>query len=154
MMTSSRTAALATAVDHSGAVLLVRLGERRYGLPLASVERVLPMAYILALPDSGDGLLGMLNLHGQVLPVIGPHARLGLPAPKLSAAHKLVLLRASVPFLLWVEDVEEVVDNSPDALSSVPAQQVSPVVSTVLRLGDAIVPVLNPTALEPRGSLR
>ena len=33
------------------AALLVRLGDRQYGLPLASVERVLPMAYIAALPD-------------------------------------------------------------------------------------------------------
>src|SRR5579859_1991444 len=91
------------------AVLLVTLGGRQYGLPLECVERVMPMAEVLSLPDTGDGLLGMLNMHGQVLPVINIYPRLGLPTPRLAAAQRLVLLRASVPFLMWVDDVEEVV---------------------------------------------
>jgi purine-binding chemotaxis protein CheW len=137
--------------DPAGAVLIVKLGDRQFGLPLASVERVLPMALVVSLPDSGDGMLGVLNLHGQVLPVIDPHPRLGLPSPRMSTEHRLVLLSGNVPFLLWVDDVEEVVASSPDALSVVPAQQASPLVPRVLRLGDSIVPVLAPAALEPRG---
>src|SRR5690348_14473877 len=35
------------------AALLVRMAERHYALPLASVERVVPMAQILSLPDTG-----------------------------------------------------------------------------------------------------
>ncbi len=139
---------------NAAAVLLVRLAERQYGLPLASVERVLPMAQVAQMPDTGDGLLGMLNLHGQVLPVVNPHPRLGLPTPRIAADHRLVLVRATAPFLLWVDSVDEVVSVAPDELSNVPAQQASPVVPRVLRLGDEIVPVLAPTALEPRGSFR
>jgi len=135
-------------------MLLIRLGERQFGLPLEAVERIMPMAHVLGLPDSGDGLLGMLNVHGTVLPVIDPHPRLGLPSPRLAAEQRLVLLRASVPFLLWVDDVEEVVVTGADGLSVVPAQQSSPLVTRVLRLGETIVPVLAPAALEPRGPLR
>jgi purine-binding chemotaxis protein CheW len=134
-------------------VLLVRLGEQQYGLPIASVERVLPMAYVIPLPDSGKGLLGMLNLHGQVLPVIDPRPHLGLSNPTPAAAHRLVLLKANTRFLLWVDNVEEVVTCAPDSLSDVPAQHTGPLVRRLLRLGDAIVPVLAPSALEPRGSL-
>jgi len=143
----------AVAAERSGALLLIRLGDRRYGLPLASVERVLPMAYVDRLPDSGDGLLGMLNLHGQVLPVVDLHARLGLDKPALATEHKLVLLRTTVPFLLWVEDVEGVVGGGPDALTAVPGEFTSSntLVPKVLRLGEGIVPVLAPAALEPRG---
>jgi len=136
------------------AILLVRLGERQFGLPLEAVERIMPMAHVLSLPDAGDGLLGMLNVHGNVLPVIDPHPRLGLPTPRLAAEQRLVLLRATVPFLLWVDDVEEVVVSGADGLSVVPAQQTSPLIARVLRLGENIVPVLAPGALEPRGSLR
>jgi chemotaxis signal transduction protein len=135
------------------AVLLIKLGGQQYGLPLASVERVLPMAFVLGMPDSGNGLLGMLNLHGQVLPVIDPHPRLGVPSPSLGADQRLVLLRTGVPFLLWVEEVEEVVSGAADALSAVPEQRANALVPRVLRLGDRIVPVLAPAALEPRGTL-
>jgi purine-binding chemotaxis protein CheW len=134
-------------------VLLVRLGEQQYGLPIASVERVLPMAYVIPLPDSGKGLLGMLNLHGQVLPVIDPRPHLGLSNPTPAAAHRLVLLKANTRFLLWVDNVEEVVTCAPDSLSDVPAQHSGALVRRLLRLGDAIVPVLAPFALEPRGVL-
>jgi purine-binding chemotaxis protein CheW len=135
-------------------LLLVKLGDRQYGLPLACVQRVLPMAFVLGLPNAGDGLLGMLNLHGQVLAVIDPHPRLGLASPKLGADHRLVLLTGDVPFLLWVDEVDAVVTGAADALSVVPGQQASPLIPHVLRLGDTIVPVLAPTALEPCGTPR
>src|SRR5437879_4434285 len=153
-MTTRHLSADAGRVATGVAILLIRLGERQFGLPLEAVERIMPMAQVLSFPDSGDGLLGMLNMHGNVLPVIDPHPRLGLPSPRLAAEQRLVLLRAKVPFLLWVDDVEEVVVTGADGLSVVPAQQTSPLVARVLRMGETIVPVLAPGALEPRGSLR
>jgi chemotaxis signal transduction protein len=137
--------------DPSTAALLVRLGGQRYGLPLTAVERVLPMAAVVVVPDTGEGLLGMLNLHGNVLPVADPHARLGMQRPEVAADHRLILLRGTRPFLLWVDEVDEVVVLGADAFSGVPSQQSSPIVPTVVRLGDAIVPLLAPAALEPRG---
>jgi chemotaxis signal transduction protein len=139
-------------VKQAVAVLLIRLGDRQFGLPLESVERVMPMAHVLSLPDSGDTLLGMLNLHGEVLPVVNPHPRLGQPTPALTADQRLVLLRGSVPFLMWVDDVQEVVVSSEQAISAVPSQEASSLVSRVLRLGETIVAVLAPAALEPRGT--
>ena len=153
-MTSTHLSLDAGPVPTGVAMLLIKLGDRQFGLPLEAVERIMPMAQVLALPDTGDGLLGMLNVHGHVLPVIDPHPRLGLPTPRLAAEQRLVLLRANVAFLLWVDDVEEVVVSGADGLSIVPAQQSSPLVARVLRLGETIVPVLAPAALEPRGSLR
>jgi purine-binding chemotaxis protein CheW len=136
----------AFAVEPS-AVLLVNIGDRLCGLPLGSVERILPMAHLLSLPDDGHGLLGMLNLHGEVLPVVDPHPRLGLPSPTVSAEHRLVLLRAKTSFLLWVDDVQDVVAYEKDAVSMVPGQPADPLVSWVLRLDDSIVLVLAPSSL-------
>jgi chemotaxis signal transduction protein len=153
-MTITHLPEASASAEQAFAMLLIRLGDRQFGLPLDAVERIMPMAHVLSLPDGGDRLLGMLNVHGQVLPVVDPHPRLGLPTPRLAAEQRLVLLRATVPFLLWVDDVEEVVVSGADGLSVVPAQQTSALVARVLRLGETIVPVLAPGALEPRGSLR
>jgi len=139
-------------VDSNCAALLVRLGDRYFGLPLASVERVLPMATVLPLPDTSDGLLGVLNLHGNVLPVIDAHARLGVEKPSVAADHQLVLLRGARPFLMWVDEVQEVVAFSADTFSAVPTRHENPVISTVFRLGESIVPLLAPAALEPHGA--
>jgi purine-binding chemotaxis protein CheW len=136
------------------AALLVRLGDRHYGLPLGVVERVFPMAAVVPLPEQSQGLIGMLNLHGEILPVIDPRPRLGLPTPRMNAEHRLVLVRGGKPFLLWVDDVDEVVGVGREDVANVPAQHVSPVVPRVLRLAEKIVPLLAPTALEPRASFR
>ncbi|HLZ31702.1 MAG TPA: chemotaxis protein CheW [Chloroflexota bacterium] len=131
-------------------VLLIRLGDRHYGLPIGAVERVLPMAHVSRLPDAGAAFLGMLNLRGQVLPVLDPRPLLGLPDVAPAAEHRLVLLTSTTRFLIWVDTVEEVVAYTSDDLSDVPAQQAHSLVRAVLRLGEAIVPVLSPAALEPR----
>jgi chemotaxis signal transduction protein len=136
-------------------VLLVRVGERRFGLPLGCVERVLPMAEVLSLPGSGVGLLGMLNLHGQVLPVVDPHPPLGAVGPHIEVEHRLVLLKGGHGrFLVWVDEVIDVVSGIADAASAVAAQQATPIIERVLRLGDDMIPVLAPDALEPPGLLQ
>jgi len=109
--------------DSTSAALLVRLGGRSFALPLAAVERVLPMATVLPLPDGGDSLLGVLNLHGDVLPVIDVHRRVGVEKPTVSPAHRLILLRGTSPYLMWVDEVDEVVELGPEAYSGVPTQQ-------------------------------
>jgi chemotaxis signal transduction protein len=139
------------ATERTDAVLLVKLDGRQYGLPLVCVGRVLPMAHVVSLPGSRDGVLGMLNLHGQVLPVIDPRPRLGLASPSLAPDHRLVLILGEAPFLLWVDEVDEVVTAAPEAITVVGTQQGNPLVATILRLGDSIVPVLAPSALEPLG---
>ena len=140
------------AFHHQDAVLVVHLAGRRFGLPLSQVERVLPMAAVLALPETSEGLIGVLNLHGEIVPVLDPRPRLGLPTPKMQAEHSLVLLSGAARFLMWVDSIEEVVAAT-DALATVPAQQATPLVPSVMRLGDELVPILAPNVLGPRSGV-
>jgi chemotaxis signal transduction protein len=140
------SARMSTAV--SDAVLLVCLADRRFGLPLAAVERVMPMAQVLPLPQSHQDLIGVLNLHGEILPVIDPRPRLGLPTPAMHADQRLVLVSGAERFLLWVDAIEEVLPAA-DAQATV----ASPLMPRVMRLGDEMVPILSLTALEPRAEL-
>ena len=137
------------------AVLIVEIGGCPYGLPLKAVERVLPMAYVLPVPDSGEGLLGMLNLHGDVLPVVDPRRRLGLSTPNIASDHRLIVVcpvdRTAERFLMWVDQVDEVFEGE---LTVVPAGDTNPLVPHVLRRGDQMVPILAPSAFEPRRRAR
>jgi chemotaxis signal transduction protein len=131
----------------SDAVLLIRLSDRRFGLPLAAVERVMPMAFVLPLPESQSDLIGVLNLHGEILPVIDLRPRLGMTTPAMNADQRLVLVCGSDRFLLWVDAIEDVLPAA-DAQSTVPSQVASPLIPRVIRLGDEMVPILALSALE------
>jgi chemotaxis signal transduction protein len=83
--------------------------------------------------------------------VVDPHPRLGLARPSVQVEQRLVLLRGCTSqFLMWVDEVDEVVRLDPAAVSGVPSPQADAVAPRVVRLGQAIVPLLAPDALEPR----
>jgi purine-binding chemotaxis protein CheW len=130
-------------------LLVARISDRAYGLPLDAVERILPMAWVTSLPERTGSLVGFLNLHGSVLPVVDPRARLGLSAPSLDADQRLVLVSAAQRFLVWVDAIDEIVQVDPEHISSVPGVDHRSLVQRVLRVGDQILPVLSPTALDP-----
>src|SRR3989304_5552038 len=58
-------------------LVLFALDGQRYGLPLARVERALPMVAVAPLPKAPAIALGVINLHGQVIPVLDVGRRLG-----------------------------------------------------------------------------
>jgi chemotaxis-related protein WspB len=61
-------------------VLVFHIGHDRYGLPLRMVRRVLPLLELKALPLAPDAVAGLMNLHGDSVPVIDL-SRIGGGAP-------------------------------------------------------------------------
>ncbi|KQV46735.1 MULTISPECIES: chemotaxis protein CheW [unclassified Duganella] len=51
-------------------VLVFHIGADRYGLPLRQVRRVLPLLELKGIPLAPDCVAGLLNLHGDPMPVI------------------------------------------------------------------------------------
>ena len=65
--------------------------EQQYALPLSVVERVLPMVAVSPLPHAPSIALGVINLHGQIIPVLDIRRRLGFPTRDYGlTAHLLV----------------------------------------------------------------
>ncbi|KQZ30526.1 chemotaxis protein CheW [Duganella sp. Root1480D1] len=61
-------------------VLVFHIGPDRYGLPLRQVRRVLPLLELKGIPLAPDSVAGLLNLHGDPIPVIDL-SRIGGGAP-------------------------------------------------------------------------
>jgi chemotaxis signal transduction protein len=56
----------------------VHIGAESYSLPIASVREIAELGDIAPLPGAPAGVLGVCNLHGRVLPVIGLAGMLGI----------------------------------------------------------------------------
>lgn len=61
-------------------LLQFRLGAERYGLEIEALQEVADDPPLHAVPHAGPYLLGAVNLHGRVLPVIDLPALLGMAA--------------------------------------------------------------------------
>lgn len=80
------------AVESSVITLVVfDIEGQRYALPLHDVERVLQMVAVSPLPKAPAVALGVINLHGKIIPVVDVRRRFGLaPRDYGLAAHLLV----------------------------------------------------------------
>lgn len=106
-------------------LVVFALAGQRYGLKLTAVETVLPMVAVTPLPGSPDAILGAINVHGDILPVVDLRRRLGLrlvdygPEARLLLArtpHRLVAL--AVDDVLGVIELPEEAVVEPDELAS------------------------------------
>jgi purine-binding chemotaxis protein CheW len=92
-------------------ILVFTLDEPRYALDLSVVERVIRAVELTALPDSPPMVLGAINVHGQITPVVDLRRHLGLPPQALNPDRRLILARTeSQRVALLVDNVAGIHD--------------------------------------------
>ena len=98
---------------------------QRYALPLHMVERVFLMAEVAPLPKAPAIALGVINLHGTIIPVLDIHRRFGFPPRGYGlAAHLLVARTSRLTLALPVDEVLGVREVAAEA--AIPADTVLP----------------------------
>lgn len=79
-------------MDTPDQMVTLVVDQGRYAVDLAAVEQVLPMSAISPVPGAPHVVLGAINLHGSVVPVVDIRRRLGLgPFAYGIAAHLLIV---------------------------------------------------------------
>jgi purine-binding chemotaxis protein CheW len=127
--------------------LLFWLGEIQYALDVAAVERVLPAAEVTPLPDAPVIVLGLINVAGELMPVINARRHFHHSPRDMELTDRLIVTRRDGRTLaLLVDAVEGVVELSEQAVNRmVPGDPGS--TSTVATLLGSIVLIPNIAAL-------
>jgi purine-binding chemotaxis protein CheW len=71
-----------------------RLGDETYACASSSVREVYQLKGLTSLPCTPAFILGIINIRGQILPVIDVKPLLGLPSPLTRELGKVVILHA------------------------------------------------------------
>lgn len=130
----------------TGGVLVVfTLGDRRCALPLSVVERAVRVVDITPLPKAPDIVLGVVNVHGRVIPVIDVRRRFHLPERGIALEDQMVIARAARRTVaLLVDSVSGVLEYSGQA--AVAAHDVLPelpYVEGVVKVDDGLILIHN-----------
>lgn len=124
-------------------LLAFRLDAQRYGLPLASVERVVRMVHITPLPKAPAIVPGVINVQGRVIAVVDVRMRFGLPPRRPALSDLLVVARTPARAVALVADsVSGVIERREDEI--VPSRAIVPgmqYVDGVAKLADGMVVV-------------
>ena len=107
-------------------VLTFSLGSEIYGIDILRVKEIRGWSPVTPIPQSPACMLGVLNLRGEILPVIDLRRRFALPAVQFTALTVIIVLSVRTPrgqreCGVVVDDVQDVVDITADSIRPAPA---------------------------------
>ncbi len=124
-------------------LVVFRLDEKRYGLRLAVVERIVRAVEVTPLPKAPTIVLGVIDFEGRVLPVLNVRRRFRLPEREIRPADQFLIARTERhTVVLAVDEAEGVIERSPTEI--VGAAQIMPgleQIQGVIKLDDGLVSI-------------
>ncbi len=136
--------------------LAFRLGDEEFGLPIDAVEEVARVPdQIARVPNTPKFLEGIVNLRGEVIPVVDQRRRFNMPAASHTASRRLIVVRTQRHIAgLIVDSVSEVLRSTVDDIDVAPdlTGEATNLVSGVVNLEsqNRIVLLLDPAELLTR----
>lgn len=91
--------------------IVIRLGEEQYGIDICNIDNIVRMQHITRVPKMPAFLKGVINLRGEVIPVISMRLKMGLADDEITKSTRIIVLKleqeGNVGFI--VDEVKEVV---------------------------------------------
>ncbi|MBT4398891.1 MAG: purine-binding chemotaxis protein CheW [Candidatus Latescibacteria bacterium] len=82
-------------MNKSNQYVIFRLDDRRYALYLSAVERIIRSVEITSLPKAPEIVLGIINLEGQVIPVVNTRKGFMMPERGIGLNDQFIIARTS-----------------------------------------------------------
>ena len=98
------------AVGETRKLVTFALGAEEYGINIAQVQEINRMVAITRVPRTAGHMEGVINLRGQLIPVIDLRTRLGMPRLEISRNSRIIVVEVLPQRIgLIVDSVSEVV---------------------------------------------
>jgi len=101
--------------------LTFRLVGRRYAIPVGEVAEVIRLPAVARVPQSPQGLLGLANLRGSVVPVASGRGLLGQSRASATEQARAIVLEGQAPVALAVDSIDALMDVPGSGIEARPA---------------------------------
>ena len=92
-------------------LITFKLANQRFALPLTDVERVIQVVEMRKLPKMPDYICGIINMHGEILPVINLRLLFNLPDREIELSDQLIIANiSSRKIALQVDSTHDIVE--------------------------------------------
>ncbi len=100
--------------------IVIRIGDEHYGINISYVDNIVRMQRITRVPKSQPYYVGVINLRGEVVPVMSLRTRFDLEADVYSGATRIIILKLEDQSLVGVivDEVREVVNLNPSTIET------------------------------------
>ncbi|MGK0154686.1 MAG: purine-binding chemotaxis protein CheW [Neolewinella sp.] len=102
-------------------VVSFRLGEEEYGVNIMTVQEIILIGCITQVPEVPEHVLGVINLRGNVIPILNLRCRFGMPEQEPEDATRIVVMNLNGRTVgVVVDAVSEVLRLTDDDVSPTP----------------------------------
>ena len=97
--------------DETAQYIVIRLGQEQYGIDISYIENIVRMQHITRAPKLAAYLKGVINLRGEVIPIMSLRLKMDLPEDEISKATRIIIIKMEQcgTIGLIVDEVKEVV---------------------------------------------
>lgn len=113
---------LTRSTDVLAQVVTFSLAGEEFGVPILEVREIIRMTPITPVPRAPEFVEGVINLRGQIIPVVDLRKRFGITAAEVGAHTRIIVIEVNDNVLgLIVDAVDEVLRIPADTIAPPPA---------------------------------
>ena len=101
--------------------IVIKLGNEQYGIDIRYIDNIVRMQHITRVPKVAGYLKGVINLRGEVIPVMSLRIKMDLSADEITKSTRIIILKLEQHGTIGVivDEVKEVVTLSTDEIEKV-----------------------------------
>ena len=91
--------------------IVIKIGEEQYGIDISYIDNIVRMQSITRVPHVQPYFAGVINIRGEVVPVMSLRVKMGLDADEYTNKTRIIIVKLenNAPIGLIVDEVREVV---------------------------------------------
>ena len=110
--------AITTSQSTARQYIVIKLGEEQYGININYIDNIVRMQKITRVPKAQHFFKGVINLRGEIVPVMSLRLKFGLPVDEITDKTRIIIIKLEQQATvgLIVDQVNEVVTLDEDSV--------------------------------------
>lgn len=130
--------------------IVVRIGSEQYGIDIKYVDNIVRKQRITRIPSAQEYFKGVINLRGEIIPVMSLRLKFGLEPDEYTNATRIIIIKLESQSAIGiiVDEVKEVVTLDEDSIEKPNTANTNDSVRTqylsgIGKHGDGLITLLN-----------
>ncbi len=134
-----------TVVNESKQYIVVKLDNEQYGIDITFIDNIVRMQQITRVPKAQSYFAGVINLRGEIIPVMSLRAKFGLPDKEYTNATRIIIVKpeSNAKIGILVDEVREVVALEEDNIEKAVYEEQGSNLLGVGKYNDTLISLLN-----------
>ena len=132
-------------VNESKQYIVVKLDNEQFGIDITFIDNIVRMQQITRVPKAQSYFAGVINLRGEIIPVMSLRTKFGLPDKEYTNATRIIIVKpeSNAKIGVLVDEVREVVALEDDNIEKAVYEEQGSNLLGVGKYNDTLISLLN-----------